>query len=314
MKMYLVINPKSGNGKTKKRWEKRIKPLLDEMKIDYDFKFTEYQLHAIEITRDAIKNGNDFIVAVGGDGTFNEVINGFFEHDKLINENCVFGIISSGTGADTIKTLGHPKDLEETINILKNGVIKKVDIGLAKFNNFDGELSSRFFLNIADVGLGGDVVDKVNKTTKIFGGKISFYIGSIRGIIHHKKVKTKLIFDETNEIYECDLNLAVFAIGKFFGGGMMVAPDAINDDGFFDVVTAQDMGRWRLFRNISKMYSGKHLELPEVKVHSRCRKVKVESKTPIFLDLDGEQVGTTSCEFTIFPKILPLKTIKNSEK
>ncbi|MHA1311379.1 MAG: diacylglycerol/lipid kinase family protein [Candidatus Helarchaeota archaeon] len=307
--MYFIINPKSGNGRTKKRWEKIIRPLIESKNIEYNFKFTEYPNHATEIVRDLIKKGNKFIVAVGGDGTFNEVINGFFENDKLVDPNCVFGLISSGTGSDTIKTLGHSKDFEESIEILQKGSIKKIDIGIAKFRSFEGDIKSRYFLNIADIGLGGDVVDRVNRTTKIFGGKISFYIGSIRGILHHKMVKTTLIFEDTGEKYECNLNLAIFANGKYFGGGMKVAPDAINDDGLLDIITAQDMGRWKLLKNISKMYSGKHLELPEVKAHPRCKKIKAESEKPIFLDLDGEQVGTTDIEINIYHKILPLKTL-----
>ena len=306
--MYLIINPKSGNGKTKKRWENKIKPLLDSKNMDYEFQFTEYQNHATEICKTAIEKGNDFIVAIGGDGTFNEVVNGFFENKKLINPKVVFGLISSGTGSDTIKTLGHSEEFEEAIDILENGVTKKIDVGLAIFQNFENKKESRYFINVADVGLGGDVVDRVNKTTKVFGGKVSFYIGAIRGILHHKKVKSKIFFNSENQ-HECDLNLVAIANGKYFGGGMMIAPNAENDDGFFDVVSVQDAGRWKLLTNIGKIYKGKHLELPEAIEHPRSKNVVVESEEPIFLDLDGEQVGTTDCEFSIIPKILSIKTI-----
>ena len=311
--MYLIINPKSGNGKTKKKWEKQIKPLLDEKNIKYDFIFTEYQNHATEITQNIIKDEN-FIVAVGGDGTFNEVSNGFFKNEQLINPDCILGLISSGTGSDTIKTLGHSKEIEDAIAILENGIVKKIDLGLVRFKNFEDEMISRYFINVADVGLGGDVVDRVNKTTKILGGKFSFLWGSIKGILRHKKVKSTIIFDDReDDKYECDLNLLAIGNGQYFGGGMWICPNAINDDGLFDVISIQDAGRWKLLTNIGKIYDGSHLNMPECTEHPKAKKIQVQSEKPIFLDLDGEQVGTTDCEFTILPKIISIKTSKEPQ-
>ncbi|MBD3228993.1 MAG: YegS/Rv2252/BmrU family lipid kinase [Candidatus Lokiarchaeota archaeon] len=312
--MFIIINPKSGNGKTEKRWKNIIQPLLDSKDFKYEFEITEYQNHATEIARERVKAGEDYIVAVGGDGTFNEVVNGFFENNELINPDVILGLVSSGTGSDTIKTLGHSKEFEDAVDILKNGIDKKVDIGLARYKNFEGEPESRYFINVGDVGLGGDVVDRVNKTTKIFGGKVSFLIGAIRGILHHKKVNSKIIIGEKeDQEYECDLNLVAVGIGQYFGGGMWICPNAINDDGLFDIVTIQDAGRWKLLTNIGKIYDGKHLEMPEAKEHPRAKRVKVEAQEPLFLDLDGEQVGTTDVEFTIIPQAVLIKTIKENQ-
>ncbi|MHA1765018.1 MAG: diacylglycerol/lipid kinase family protein [Promethearchaeota archaeon] len=305
--MFFVINPKSANGKTEKKWKSEIAPLLNE--FDYDFKFTEYPNHATEIVRERIKNGEDFIVVVGGDGTFNEVLNGFFDNGEYINPNCVLGLISSGTGSDTIKTLGHSKEIPDQVEILRSGIIKKVDIGQASFIDFEGNKKSRYFINVGDIGLGGDVVDRVNRTTKRLGGKFSFLVGAIRGILHHKPVKSTIIFDddESGKI-DCNLNLVAAGIGKYFGGGMKITPNAINDDGLFDVVWGNDFGRWKLLRSLGKIYSGEHLELEEVS-ERRCKKLKVTSETPLFVDLDGEQVGTTEAEFEVVPNILLIKTI-----
>ncbi len=313
--MFFVVNPKSANGKTKERWEKEIIPLLSSNKIEYDFKLTEYQNHATEIVREKIKTGETFIVVVSGDGTFNEAVNGFFENNENISPDCVLGFISSGTGSDVIKTLGHTKDFQEQIEILKTGIIKKIDVGIAKYIDFDGNEAKRYFFNVGDVGLGGDVVERVNKATKRLGGKMSFLIGSIKGILHHKRVKTTLIIDddEANK-FECELNLGVVGNFRYFGGGMMCCPDAINDDGLFDVISAHDMGRFKLLRSIGKLYSGEHINLETVTVHPRAKKVKITSETPIFLDLDGEQVGTTPVEFNIIPKVLSIKTIKKSDE
>lgn len=315
--MYIIVNPKAGNGKTKKRWNKEIEPLLSEKKIEYKHVFTEGPNHATELAREAIKQGEDFIVAVGGDGTFNEVANGFFDPENLtpINSECMFGVISSGTGSDFIKTAEIPKEIEGSIDILEHGIIQKQDIGIAKFTDLEGNPGSRLFVNVADTGLGGDVVDRVNRTTKRLGGKFSFLIGSIRGIIHHHKSHTRLILDDDEEnAYEYNANMTCVCIGKYFGGGMMISPNSDSTDGNFSIITIQDGSRWMLLRNIGKIYDGSHLKMPQVKEHALCSHVKTFSEDPVFLDLDGEQVGKgTDFEFEILPNSINVMVGKKEE-
>jgi len=308
--MLLIVNPKSGNGKTEKRWYNEIEPLLITKKIDYKFNFTEYQNHATELARAAIKGSDEkLIVAVGGDGTFNEVANGFFEDGKLLNPDCVFGVIPGGTGSDFIKTAGISKLLVDAINVLESGIIQKQDVGIARYTDREGNPGTRLFVNVADTGLGGDVVERVNRTTKALGGKTSFLIGSIRGIMHHHKTNTKLVLDDLEpQAYQYKANMTCICIGKYFGGGMMISPNSISTDGLFNVVTIQDGSRWRLLFNIGKLYDGTHLQMPEVKEHRLCKKVKVVSEDPVFLDLEGEQITKSdSYEFEIIPQILPVK-------
>lgn len=316
--MYIIINPKAGNGKTKKRWEKEIKPILSRKKIDFKFIFTERPNHSTELAREAIKQGEDFIVAIGGDGTYNEVVNGFFDHENFepLNPECIFGVIPSGTGSDFIKTAEIPKITEEAINILENGAIQKQDVGIARFNDFEGKSSIRLFINVADTGLGGDVVDRVNRTTKRLGGKTSFLIGSIRGIMHHKKTKTRLILDDAEDnAYQYNANMTCICIGKYFGGGMMISPNSDSCDGKFSIITIQDGSRWKLLRSIGKIYDGSHLKMPQVKEHALCKKVKIISQDPVFLDLDGEQVGkSTDYEFEIIPNSLTVRVGKKENK
>lgn len=309
--MHFIINPKSGNGRTKKRWNNTIKPLLDELGFEYTFESTEYQNHATELARAATKNKEDFIVAVGGDGTFSEVVNGFFENGEMITPNCTLGIVSSGTGSDTIRTLGHDKEFAIQLDVLKNGIVKNIDLVKAKFKDFEGNDAIRIGMNVLDVGLGGDVVYRVNKTTKVFGGKITFYIGSIRGILHHKPIPVKIIIDDNkDDEYVCDANLIAIGNMKYFGGGMMVCPNAIYDDGLLDVITAEGMSRMKLLKNIGKLYSGEHLNLEGVTQFPRCKKVRIEASKSMFVDIDGEQVGTTDCEFQVLPQVLKFKTIQ----
>lgn len=314
--LLFIINPKAANGKAEKKWYKEIEPIMELKEIKYHTVFTEYQNHATELAREALKSGEEnFIVVIGGDGTYNEVINGFFENNQLINPQCTFGVISTGTGSDFVKTTEIPKLYTDAIDILEKGEIQRMDVGIARFTDWDGNPESRLFINVADTGLGGDVVNRVNRTTKIFGGKMSFLIGAIRGIIHHHKAQTRIILDDDeSNAYDFNANMACICIGKYFGGGMMISPNSIPNDGFFDVITIQDASRWKLLFNIGKIYDGSHLKMPEVKEHSRCKKVKVVSEDPVFLDLDGEQITKAEeFEFEIIPMSLPLKIGKNVE-
>ncbi len=313
--MFFVINPKSANGKTEKRWYNEIEPLLKLKEIEYHHVFSEWPNHATELAREAIKAGERFIIAVGGDGTFNEVANGFFEDFKPINPECTFGVISSGTGSDFIKTAEIPKLCTDALNILLSGEVQKQDIGIARFTDLEGNPKSRLFINVADTGLGGDVVERVNRTTKRLGGKFSFLIGSIRGIMHHHKAQTRLILDDNEaSAYEYNANLTCICIGKYFGGGMMISPNSISTDGLFNIITIQDASRWKLLFNIGKVYKGEHLEMEESKEHTLAKKVKILSEDPVFLDLDGEQVGKgETFEFEILPNSLPVKIGKPLE-
>jgi diacylglycerol kinase (ATP) len=310
--LLFIINPKAANGVTEKRWYKEIEPLLAVKQMKYDHVFTQWPNHGTDLAREAIKNGEEYIVAIGGDGTFSEVANGFFENLKLINPECVFGVIPSGTGSDFIKTAEIPKLITDAVNILEKGVIQKQDVGIAHYTNFEGNSDSRFFINVADTGLGGDVVDRVNRTTKRLGGKMSFLIGSIRGIMHHHKSQTRIILDaDDSKAYDFNANMTCICIGKYFGGGMMISPNSISTDGLFNIVTIQDASRWRLLRNIGKIYDGSHLSMPEVKEHPLCKKVKISSEEPVFLDLDGEQVARSeNYEFEIIPNCLPVRVGK----
>ena len=311
--MLFIINPKSGNRKTEKRWYSEIEPLLTLKKIEYHYVFTEYQNHATELARAALKQGDEnLIVAVGGDGTYNEVANGFFENGELINPECTFAVLPAGTGSDFIKTAGISKLLVDAVSVLESGIVQKQDVGIARYTDREGNPGLRLFINVADTGLGGDVVERVNRTTKALGGKTSFLIGAIRGIMHHHKTETKLVLDDMeSQAYEYNANMTCICIGKYFGGGMMISPNSISTDGFFNVITIQDASRWRLLFNIGKIYDGTHLQMPETKEHRLCKKVEVFSEDPVFLDLEGEQITKSkNFEFEIMPNILPVKVPK----
>lgn len=301
MKVMAVVNPMSANGRTARRWnsyEKSLRSIFD----DFDFKFTTAPMEATKITREAINKGYEFIISVGGDGTLNEVVNGFFSEGRVISEKALLGVISTGTGSDFIKTIGFPKNLEDIETRFKKLQTRKSDIGVVRFFSHTGNEVSRYFINIADFGIGGETVDRVNRTTKAFGGFASFLWGTITTLFRYKNKPVKIKIDN-REIIEQKIFAGVVANGRFFGGGMMIAPSAQLDDGLFDIVIVGDITKSQIIKYGGKIYTGGHINMPGVKVF-RGRVVEAESSERVLLDIDGEQPGVLPARFEIIPSAI----------
>jgi YegS/Rv2252/BmrU family lipid kinase len=300
---FAVVNPRSANGSTKKRWPEYLIRLRESGYL-IDFAYTTKPGDATRITQRVLKEGYSQIIAVGGDGTTNEVVNGFFFDDQQINTEAELAIFSHGTGGDLIRTLQISKGIEGFLEILQRGQKRLTDVGEVFFQDKDGQLAHRYFLNVADVGLGGETVDRVNRQSKLLGGKLSFLIGSVLSILrYHNKVMSCEI--DGKLIFEGRLNSIMVANGQYFGGGMMIAPHAEIDDGLFDVVCLGDFSTLMLLRHLPKIYKGTHLEIPGVTVY-RGRAVIITTVEKALLDLDGEQPGQAPLTFSIHPKALCL--------
>jgi len=162
LKTRVIVNPESNKGRTKKRWNE-IKEALKTFFKEFKYEFTEKPFQAIELSRKAIKEGTDLIVAVGGDGTINEIANGFYENEKVINPRTVLGIIPSGSGCDFIRSLNIPLSLKHALKVIAQAPSSWIDIGKVRFKDHQGQDKERLFLNVADFGIGGEVVKKVNE-------------------------------------------------------------------------------------------------------------------------------------------------------
>lgn len=295
---FAVVNPHSANGKTRKRWPQYLKRLRGEGYL-IDFAYTSGPGDAVEITRQALREGRLRIISVGGDGTMNEVVNGFFSDCQLINPQAELAIFSHGTGGDFIRTLGCAKGIEGFLEILRNGKKRLIDVGEVSFYTNSGEKSRRYFLNVADVGLGGETVARVNGQSKSLGGKLSFLIGSIISILsyHNKVMKCEI---DGNLICQGRLNSIMVANGRYIGGGMMIAPQARLDDGLFDIVILGDLSPWTILRHVPKIYRGAHLKIPGVSLY-RGKTIAITSDEEVLLDLDGEQPGRGPALVTLKP-------------
>lgn len=304
LKPQFIINPQSNKGRTGKRW-RYIKEALASFFKEFKYEFTEKPLHAIEISRSAIKEGSELIIAIGGDGTVNEIANGFFENLKIINPQTILGLIPSGTGCDLSRSLNIPPRLKHALEIITQAPSALIDIGKSTFVNHKGEKEERMFLNVGDFGVGGEVVKKVNDNR--LKRKTSSYLKCLLSAFfsyRNKKIKIRI---DGKDIPLDEYLIGAVANGKIFGKGMKIAPDAKLNDGYFDVILVKGMKAWEFLLNAYRLYSGTHLSLPQIKlIHGKRIEADSSEGDVVLIELDGEQLGRLPASFEILPNRIPI--------
>ncbi len=294
MKPFFVVNPHSANGATRRLFldaEPLIRSALPAMR----YAFTTAPMHAAELAERAALDGADVVVAVGGDGTLNEVVGGLLASGRTAETS--LAMLPSGTGGDFRRVAGFPREPERIARYLVEAERRAIDWGMLEFVDPNGRERQRPFLNIASLGISG-VVDKfVNSTSKALGGRVSFLVGTVRGMLNYKNVPIRVTVDGM-PFFDGPTNLVAIANGQYFGGGMRVAPDARLDDGLFDVVVFEDLTKLEFLGLASVIYDGRHLGRPKVRV-TRGTVVQVEAVGDALIDLDGEQVGRAPVRATM---------------
>lgn len=305
-----IVNPKSANGKTDREWS-AIKSALEADLGEIEAFLTETRLHAIELTRQALKSGADTIIAVGGDGTLNEVVNGFFEHGKPLNRSARLAVISRGTGSDFVRSCVFPKIIPEIAQIIKTRAPQPCDVIRMSVEPVYGLPRERYFINVADVGVGGLVADLVNKTTKILGGTISFFLAGIRAtLLQYKNSPLRIELNGTVLSERTPHYFVAIANGSYFGGKMFIAPNAKMNDGLFDVVLVGDLTLAEKVLFAVKLYKGETEKLPKVRVLQGTR-LSVTSDEDVFIEADGELIGKTDALFEMVPSAINLMGLRS---
>jgi len=302
-KIYIVVNPVSANKTTAKEWPGYEKALSDAG-FEFEAVLTEYPGHAAELTRKAIKLGFKTIMSVGGDGTMNEVVNGFFENDRLIDENSRLVVFSRGTGCDFVRSLGINRNIEDLLAILKRNREKQIDVGRLSLVRTEGNMPARYFLNVADTGIGAETANRVNMHSKRLSGFLSFMLGTLSTVVLYKNQNFEVVIDDKIHLNGI-MNSVIVANGKFFGGGMMVAPDAVLDDGVFDIIILGNLSKYDIIKSFPLIYKGKHMNHPKLKYY-RGSKVKVTSGGKGLIEADGEIPGRADAVFELMPKALKI--------
>lgn len=303
LQTFFIVNPLSRCGATARIWQ-HVEKQVRGWGWDYQWAFTEGPGHGTSLAASALEDGCQMVVAVGGDGTLHEVINGFFRNGKKIRADALLGLLPSGTGTDFAKTIGVPLLMEKAARQLLHGNPHPVDLGWITCEDLQGRRIQRLFANIAEGGLGGEVVRRVNSRKKR-GGTVPFLAGAIRSLFGYQPQPVRVQIDDRTE-RKIEALFVIVANGKFYGGGMKIAPQAEPDDGLFDVVLIRDLSAFKVLRNIYRIYTGSHIQLPEVEV-LRGKKVRLESEGELLLEADGELLGKTPAEFEIWPHAIQVR-------
>ena len=301
MEWFVIVNPNAGKRKGEKDWLE-IAAQLTVAGIEYASVFTEHRGHAVDLTRKYVENGYRNIIVVGGDGTLNEVVNGIFTQAHIPTDKITLAMIPVGTGNDWCRMYNIPGDYKQAIRLITNRKIFTQDTGTIKYISTEGEEKTRYFINMAGMGFDALVTKKTNKQKEL--GKsnpMSYVVNILSSLFVYTSTKVTILLD--GEKVVSDIFSMSVGICQYNGGGMKQAPDALPDDGLFDLTLIKPIGKFKIIRNIIKLFDGSFTRLPEVSTF-RSSKIIIHSEPPMFMEADGESLGHTPFVFNILRQSL----------
>lgn len=305
-KWLVIVNPHSGSNKCKRDWPK-INKFLEEEQMEMVCKFTERQYHAIELVKKHIEeDGFTKVLAVGGDGTLNEVVNGVFQQERFKTTEITLGLITVGTGNDWGRMYEMPETYKKQVKMLTKGYTVLQDVGAANYR-FSEDEQKRYFINIAGMGYDALVAQKTNHMKqKGKGGPVAYLVNLISGLFQYKSIHLDITADG-KKVFSGKVFSMSIGICKYNGGGMMQLPDAIPDDGLFDIMVIRKTTKLRIVTNIKHLYDGSFVNMPEVSQYTG-KNVTIRSKPShkLYLETDGESLGHSPLDFEIVPKAIRL--------
>ncbi|CDX61129.1 conserved hypothetical protein [Mesorhizobium plurifarium] len=311
MKVGVVLNPIAGGGRLKRHWAEAAASLKTNFG-DFELRETQASGDAERLAIDLAAGGCDLVIAAGGDGTASEVADGLLQAQDETGHESALGLLPCGTGIDFARGLGMPRSIGASVKQIADAKARKVDAGRVCYIDDHGKLASRHFINIASLGLSGATDRAVNADKR--KGRVStkalFFWRTVLEFIRYRFQDVRITIDD-GEPVEARMALVAVANGKFFGGGMMIAPDAELSDGQFDIVIVRAANKLGLIRDIRLLYGGRHRNHPAITI-LRGRKVLVEplgdaEKNGALVDIDGESPGRIPATFEILPGALTLR-------
>ncbi len=293
----VIVNPVAGANSTRRKWP-GISRLLRHIGLSFDYQYTEGVGHAIELAQTAATDGYRYLVAVGGDGTVNEVANGILNSSG--SDNTILGIIGTGTGSDFMRSAGIPRDYANACSLLTGTRRLLIDVGVVDYKN-KGQSLQRFFVNAAGAGFDAAIVAATERIPKYLGGTIPYLTGLLGSLFSYRNKPAVLSVGSNVETTRI-CSVAV-ANGGYYGGGMHIAPQAELDDSLLDVVIIGDVGKFELLKALPMVYKGTHITHPKVRME-RATRIAIESSERILVHADGELLGEGPASFWLMPAAL----------
>lgn len=305
MSVGVVVNPAAGGGRLSAAWP-QLAQMLEAKLGPLSVLQTQHAGQGRELAVQHVRNGAALVIAAGGDGTANEVVDGLL----LAGGGPELGVISVGTGRDFIRTLGGHADLSAAVDAIGSGRTRRIDAGRVTYRADDGTTGARHFLNVASLGVSGPTVRAVNRSKqgRAVHGKAAFYYHTVMELLKYRSQDVRVRFDD-GEVVDVRTALIVAANGRYFGSGMMIAPDATIDDGHFDALVYRAEGKLRMILDFNLIYRGAHVSLPRVKL-KRCRWFEVEPTghgDDAIIEVDGESPGRIPARFEVMAGALTLR-------
>jgi YegS/Rv2252/BmrU family lipid kinase len=247
-----------------------------------------------------VRDGADLLVAVGGDGTLNEVVNGLMRAGGAAE----LATIPLGTGMDFVRTYGIPTGFDGAVQTAAGGAARTIDVGRVRYREWSGDDAERYFANVGSVGMSAAVAQRANGMSKVLGGRATFFYALVRVFLEWQNTEVSVELDGASR--RARMHDVIVANGRWHGGAMQLAPEALPDDGLFDVVLIGDITKRDFVTTAPKIYKGTYLAHPKVEL-LRSSAVAVEASEHLPIELDGEQVGTTPARFEVVPGALRVR-------
>jgi diacylglycerol kinase (ATP) len=300
MPTVFLVNPAAANGSTERRWPELARRSA-AAGLEGDALFSERPGHLAELAADAVRGGATQIVAVGGDGTVHEVVDGLLKAE--LGTHAELSVLPLGTGKDFARSLRIPSRLDAAIDVARAGSVRTIDVGRASYMTDFGEAQA-YFANFAGAGISGAIAHRANRTTKALGGRLSFLFATVAVFSRWKPSEMTVEID--GETRRVRLLEALAMNGDYTAGGMWAAPEAAPDDGCFDVVLIGDFSKAEFATTFPKIYRGRHVSHAKIEI-VRARELRVDAPSPLPVVLDGEQPGTTPVRFEVVPSALRVR-------
>jgi len=295
----VIVNPVAGAYSTRRKWP-HISKLLRHVGLSFDYEYTEGVGHAIELAKAAASDGYRYLVAVGGDGTVNEVANGILHSTN--SGDTALGIVSTGTGSDFVRSVGIPRDYARACSFLVSSRRLLIDVGVVEYKS-KGQSRRRFFVNGAGVGFDATVVKATERLPKYFGGTVPYLVGLVRTLFAYRN--KAVILGVGGKVEAKRILSVIVANGAYLGGRMYVAPGAELSDSLLDVVIIGDIGKFELLKALPMVYKGTHITHPKVRMEKAAH-ITIESSEPILVQADGELLGEGPASFWLMPAALSI--------
>lgn len=311
MRVAAVVNPAAAGGRAAQAW-----PIAEAALVAHfgaiETRWTQRADQASDLALALAGEGFDIVVACGGDGTISEVADGLLRCGDATGRRVKLGVAPVGTGSDFARTMGFCDDIGANVARIVRNAWRAIDVGRVEFVADNGAPRVRHFINIASLGVSGPTDRAVNsaKAKGALGGKLVFLLHTLRVFLGYRFQHVRIRLDDQAPV-EARIALVAVANGRFFGGGMMLAPQAATDDGLFDIVVLRPKGKFEMFRDLRLVYSGAHAALPSVTIQ-HCAQAHVEplDDNPAnfaLLDIDGESPGRIPATFRIRRRALDIQ-------